>query len=131
VLNLTSSFSLLYATSLKKQTVHLKPDSVNPLFMRVYRISAPSPEEGEIVPKSIIPHTTAAINRTDLVSQAAADADLGSNIRTPTITRPRHLHATTERHNIAFTFFSCILISPYVVYARRLLDSSRTTCNGT
>jgi hypothetical protein len=59
------------------------------------------------------PHTT--INRTDLISQAAADADLGSNIRPPTVTRPRHLHATTERHNIVFACFSCILISPYVV----------------
>jgi hypothetical protein len=38
-LSLLSSLSLLYATSLKKVTVHLKPGPVSALFLRIYRLS--------------------------------------------------------------------------------------------
>jgi hypothetical protein len=71
VLSLTFTFSLLYGISLKKNAVHLEPDPVNPLFMHVYYIPKPSPEEGESVPKKPVPYTKAPINRTDVTSQAA------------------------------------------------------------
>jgi hypothetical protein len=45
------SFSLLYATFLKKVTVHKEPEPINPLFRRVYHIPKPTPEEGKIVAK--------------------------------------------------------------------------------
>jgi hypothetical protein len=68
VLSLTSPLPLLYATSLTTIIVHPKLDPVNPLFLRVYRVQKPLPEEGEIVPKKPVPHTTAAINRTYMAS---------------------------------------------------------------
>jgi hypothetical protein len=74
VFSLTSPLALLYATSLKKITSHPMPGLISPLFQRVCRIPTPSPEEVEIVPNKPILNTSATINRTDLASQAAADA---------------------------------------------------------
>jgi hypothetical protein len=68
LLGLTSPISHLYATSLKKTTVHIKPDPINPLFLCVNRIPKPSREEDEIAPKKPIPHTTAVTNHTDMAS---------------------------------------------------------------
>jgi hypothetical protein len=44
----------------------MKPDPVNPLSLRAYRMSKTTPEEGEIAPKKPVPHTTTAVNRTEM-----------------------------------------------------------------
>jgi hypothetical protein len=41
VLSLTSPLALLYATTLRKNRIHLMPDSMNPRFLRIYRVPRP------------------------------------------------------------------------------------------
>jgi hypothetical protein len=69
VISLTSTLSLLYATALQKLTIHLMPDPINPRFLRIYRVPQQTLGEGEVLPPKPIPHTQAAINRTDLARQ--------------------------------------------------------------
>jgi hypothetical protein len=73
LLSLTSALSLLYATTLNKIRIHLVPDMINPRFMRIYRVSKPETEDGEILPPKPIPHTQGALNRTDLATDLVAD----------------------------------------------------------
>jgi hypothetical protein len=101
-----SMLSLLDNTSLKKVTIHTKPNLVNPLSLRAFHVPKPTPEEGKLVPKKPIPHTTAAINRTYPATQANADAIRALSGRPPKATQPRHLNATTERHKLFCLFLT-------------------------
>jgi hypothetical protein len=52
---------------------HIVPDSINPWFLRIYRVPKPTIEESEILPRKPDPHTQAPLNRTDLATDLVAD----------------------------------------------------------
>jgi hypothetical protein len=53
VLSLTFPLPLLYATNLKKITIHVMPDPINPRFLRIYRVLQHTMGEGEVMPRSL------------------------------------------------------------------------------
>jgi hypothetical protein len=98
VLSLTSPLPRRYPPALMTITAHLKPDPVSPLFSRAYTIPKPSPEEGELVPKKPVSHTTAAITRSDLAIHAVANATWASIGRSPKVTQPTYMNVVTDQH---------------------------------
>jgi hypothetical protein len=46
---------LLYVISLRKITIHMIPDPMNPRFLRIYRAPKSSLEEGEFLPPNLSP----------------------------------------------------------------------------
>jgi hypothetical protein len=68
VLSLTSPLPLLYATTLQNITIIEMPDPTNPRFFRIYRVPKSTLEEGEVLPPKLVPHTQAALNRTNLAT---------------------------------------------------------------
>jgi hypothetical protein len=42
VLSLTSLLALLYATTLRKIRIHVMPDPINPMFLRIYLVPRPN-----------------------------------------------------------------------------------------
>jgi hypothetical protein len=80
-------------------------DPINPPFIRIYRVPKPAIEKGEILPSKPVPHTQAALDRTDLATDLLADNIWAiGGLPSQKKSRPlRHLHIT-ERHKIIFTF---------------------------
>jgi hypothetical protein len=75
ILSLTSSRSLIYATTLRKITIRLVPDPIKPQSLRIYSGPKPTQEEGEVLPpKPVRPRTCAALTRTDLATNLVACA---------------------------------------------------------
>jgi hypothetical protein len=74
VLSLTSPLYLLYATTLQKMSIHMIPDPINPRLLRICRVLPPTPEEVEDLPPEPIPHTQAAVIRTDIATGLVAAA---------------------------------------------------------
>jgi hypothetical protein len=83
------------------------PDPINPRFLRIYRVPKPETKEGEILPPKPVPHTQAALNRTNHATKLVADNTWASNglpSQKKTISS-RHYHIT-ERHKIVFASVS-------------------------
>jgi hypothetical protein len=72
VRSLNSPLSLLYAATLKKITIHLTSDYINPQPLRIYRVSRPPLEEGELLPPKPIPHTRANLYHIDHLTTPGA-----------------------------------------------------------
>jgi hypothetical protein len=55
------------------------PYPINPRFLRIYRVRKPAIEEGEILRPKPVPHTHAALDRTDLATYLLADSTWATN----------------------------------------------------
>jgi hypothetical protein len=74
VLSLTSPLPFLDVNSLRKITIHMMPNYINPRFCRIYRVPKPMLGEGEVLPPKSIPNIQAALNRIDLVTGVVQDS---------------------------------------------------------
>jgi hypothetical protein len=55
------------------------PDPINPRFLRIYRVPKQQIEEGEIISSEPVPHTQAALNRTEMATGLVADSTWTTN----------------------------------------------------
>jgi hypothetical protein len=70
----TSPLHVLYAITLKKITIRLMPDAINPWFLRIRCVLMPMLKEGDALSTKPVPHTFATINRIDLATNQVAAA---------------------------------------------------------
>jgi hypothetical protein len=95
---------LLYATALRKITIHLMLDPINPRFLRIYRVLKPATKEGEILPPKPVLHNQAVLNCRDLASELITESTWGTNgLPSQIKTRPTRHHHITERHKLVFS----------------------------
>jgi hypothetical protein len=120
VLSLTSPLPLLYTTTLQKITIYMMPDPINPRVLHIYPLPHPTFEEGEVLPPKPIPHTQAAIIRTDLVTGlVAATMWSSSGLPLPKKSRQERHPQSTKRHKIIF--------ASVALYAHLLGSSAKLT----
>jgi hypothetical protein len=67
------AISLISPLALPKIRIHVMPDPINPQFLLIYRGPKPETDNGEILPPKLVPHTQAALNRTDVATELVAD----------------------------------------------------------
>jgi hypothetical protein len=64
ILSLTYPLTLLYAATVKKITIYLTSDRINPWMLRIYRVTKPPLEAEQIIPPNTIPNTRAKLHQT-------------------------------------------------------------------
>jgi hypothetical protein len=103
VLSLTSPLPLLYGTTLKKITIHLTSDIINPRLLRIYSVPKPAlGEEKSYHPSlSAIPEQTQHL--TDPPPTPVTDTTWASNgLSSQKKTRPTRHNHIVDRHKISF-----------------------------
>jgi hypothetical protein len=96
---------------------------VNPLFLGVYRFPKPTSESRGMVPKKPVPHTTAAINRTNLATQVMADVAWVISAPPPqgiTTSSPSRYHRKTQ-YCLSLFFSQRARIKPVIELGPSLL----------
>jgi hypothetical protein len=131
VLSPTSPLPLLYVTTLRKITIHLMPGPINPRFLQIFLVARPAIEEGETLPPKPVPHTQAALDRTDTATGLLADNTWATNgLPSHYTARPlRHYHIT-ERHKIIFAYVTLNAHGPSLIggSAKLVTPVDRSSC---